>query len=233
MAMSVLFEAPSDQPPTTALQGVPATAEPSVDLPPQEPPVTAPPEAVLPAPEAMPEPAVAPLPDRAEQSVPVMPASEPAPEPPPPIVQVPSLPPPPGQHLKPPAKQAAVRSPVAKPTPPPGPAATARAEPVASGATTASPLQLAAVTGWNTLFSAWLATHKTYPDAARRNGEQGSVTLRLRVAGDGTVLEVALVTGSGSPVLDEAARALLRDAKLPPPQVEISRTIRLRYRLDD
>ena len=57
--------------------------------------------------------------------------------------------------------------------------------------------------------------------------------MRFRVAGDGTVLEVALVTGSGSPVLDEAARALLRDAKLPPPQAEISRTVRLRYRLDD
>jgi protein TonB len=171
-----------------------------------------------------------------------MPAPEPAPEPPsppPPIVQAPSLPPPPVPvpvpvpHSKPPAKQIAARSLAAKPTPtPPGPAVTAPTEP-AAGAPTVAQSQSPAVAGWNTLFSAWLASRKTYPDAARRHGDQGSVTLRFRVAADGTVLDVALVTGSGSPVLDDAARALLRDAKLPPPQTEISRTVRLRYRLDD
>jgi protein TonB len=87
--------------------------------------------------------------------------------------------------------------------------------------------------GWNTLFSAWLAARKTYPEAARRHGEQGNVTLRFKVAVDGKVLDVALVTGSGSPVLDQAAEALLQNAMLPPPHTEISRTVRLRYRLDD
>jgi protein TonB len=87
--------------------------------------------------------------------------------------------------------------------------------------------------GWNSLFAAWLAERKRYPEAARRRGEQGNVTLRFKVAGDGTVLDVALVEGSGSAALDEAATALLRDARVPPPRTEISRTVRLRYRLDD
>ena len=59
------------------------------------------------------------------------------------------------------------------------------------------------------------------------------MTLRFKVAVDGRVLDVALVTGSGSPVLDEAAEALLHNAMLPAPHTEISRTVRLRYRLDD
>jgi hypothetical protein len=33
--------------------------------------------------------------------------------------------------------------------------------------------------------------------------------------------------------LDAAAQALLSDAKLPAPQTEISRTVRVQYRLDD
>lgn len=244
VAVSVVFEAPADQPAATAVQPGPAATEPSQSSPPlQEPAAAVPPDGadaapVSPAAEPTPEPEALPLPDRVEQSVPVMPAPEPAPEPPsppPPIVQAPSLPPPPVPvpHSKPPAKQIAARSLAAKPTPtPPGPAVTAPTEP-AAGAPTVAQSQSPAVAGWNTLFSAWLASRKTYPDAARRHGDQGSVTLRFRVAADGTVLDVALVTGSGSPVLDDAARALLRDAKLPPPQTEISRTVRLRYRLDD
>jgi periplasmic protein TonB len=238
VAVSVVFEAPAAQPAATAVQPGPEAPEPSQSEPPvQEPAAAVPPDsAEAPAAEPTPELAAAPPPDRVEQSVPVMPAPEPAPappSPPPPIVQAPSSPPPPVPHSKPPSKQIAARSLAAKPTSPPGPAPTAPAEPAASAAPTAAQSPSPAVAGWNTLFSAWLAARKTYPDAARQHGEQGIVTLRFRVAGDGTVLEVALVTGSGSPVLDEAARALLRDAKLPPPQAEISRTVRLRYRLDD
>jgi TonB family protein len=251
-AVSVVFEAPADQPAAPAVQPGPTAAEPSQsDTPVQEPTAAVPPDSaeaapVSPAAEPTPEPSAAPLPDRVEQPPPVAAAPEPAPEPPsppppsapppsaPPVLQVPALPPPLVPHSKPPAKQIAARPPAAKPTaPPPGPAATAPAEPATSGAPTAPQSPSPAVAGWNTLFSAWLAARKTYPEAARQHGEQGSVTLRFRVAVDGTVLEVALVTGSGSPVLDEAARALLRGAKLPPPQVEISRTVRLRYRLDD
>lgn len=44
-----------------------------------------------------------------------------------------------------------------------------------------------------------------YPDVARRSGEQGTVTLRVRVARDGIALEVAVEKSSGSPHLDAAA----------------------------
>ena len=239
-AVSVVFAAPVDQQETTKSQPVPAVAEPSQPGPVLPEPVASAPSGeadatpVLPLPEPVRETAATPLPDPVEQAAPILPAPEPAPEPPsppPPIVQAPPLQPPPAPHSKPPAKQIAARSQVAKPAP--GLAATAPTEPVASASPTVAQSQSPAVAGWNTLFSAWLAARKTYPDAARRQGEQGSVTLRFRVAVDGTVLEVSLVTGSGSPVLDEAARALLRNAKLPPPQTEISRTVRLRYRLDD
>ena len=86
---------------------------------------------------------------------------------------------------------------------------------------------------WNALFSAWLATRKTYPEIARRRGEQGSVTLRFTVAGDGEVVAVALVAGSGSRILDDSALALLRNARLPRPQTEITQTVRVQYQLED
>ena len=53
------------------------------------------------------------------------------------------------------------------------------------------------------------------------------------MAANGNVLDVALVMGSGSPLLDNAAQEMLRGAKLPAPRTELSRTVRLRYRLED
>jgi protein TonB len=44
-----------------------------------------------------------------------------------------------------------------------------------------------------------------YPDAARRSGDQGMVTLRVRVARDGVASGVAVEKSSGSPHLDTAA----------------------------
>jgi len=44
-----------------------------------------------------------------------------------------------------------------------------------------------------------------YPDAARRSGEQGMVTLRVQVARDGAASRVAVEKSSGSPHLDAAA----------------------------
>ena len=44
-----------------------------------------------------------------------------------------------------------------------------------------------------------------YPDAARRSGEQGTVTLRVRVKRDGVASEVAVEKSSGSQHLDAAA----------------------------
>lgn len=44
-----------------------------------------------------------------------------------------------------------------------------------------------------------------YPEAARRSGEQGMVTLRVRVARDGAASRVTVEKSSGSPHLDAAA----------------------------
>lgn len=44
-----------------------------------------------------------------------------------------------------------------------------------------------------------------YPVASRRAGEQGTVTLRVRVAADGSASRVAVEKSSGSPHLDAAA----------------------------
>lgn len=44
-----------------------------------------------------------------------------------------------------------------------------------------------------------------YPDVSRRAGEQGTVTLRVRVAADGSPSRVTVEKSSGSPHLDAAA----------------------------
>jgi periplasmic protein TonB len=243
--VSMVFEAPADQQSTVATQPMPAAPEPVEPEPPQaEPPVASLPDPVEAAPEPTPAPP-SPSPPVAE-AAPVVPAPEPTPEPPPPpppvVVEAPPNPPPPVPQAKPPPSQVPVRPRMAKPMlPHPRPSATSPTEPVSSAPgpladaspQQATPPEAPPAPGWNSLFSAWLAARKTYPEAARRHGEQGSVTLRFKVAVDGRVLDVALVTGSGSPVLDEAAEALLQNAMLPAPHTEISRTVRLRYRLDD
>ncbi len=86
--------------------------------------------------------------------------------------------------------------------------------------------------GWDGLIAAWLALHKSYPEAARSRGEEGEVVVRFTVAPDGHVLGVEIVRSSGSALLDDAARALLAGARVPPPQVPETRTVRLRYHLE-
>jgi protein TonB len=85
--------------------------------------------------------------------------------------------------------------------------------------------------------SEWLQAHRTYPETARRRGQEGTVLLRFTAARDGHVLEVNLVRGSGSDVLDQAAQTLLREARLPPfpedmPMPRQSVMVPIRYRLE-
>ncbi len=95
---------------------------------------------------------------------------------------------------------------------------------------------VAAGAAWRTELSAWLQQHRIYPDAARRDGEQGRVVVRFTVDRTGQVLDVTLVDSSGFPSLDEAAQAMLRDAHLPPfpmgmAQARITATVPIRYTL--
>ena len=83
------------------------------------------------------------------------------------------------------------------------------------------------------LLAAWLAAHRRYPEDARRRSEQGDVTIRFTVASDGRVSDVAVVKGSGFGALDASALAMLQGATLPPPGIEATRTVRIRFRLSD
>ena len=62
--------------------------------------------------------------------------------------------------------------------------------------------------------------------------------LRFTVEPSGEVANVAVVHGSGSPRLDAAAEAMLRNATLPPfdptmRQVPITATVQIHYALED
>lgn len=72
---------------------------------------------------------------------------------------------------------------------------------------------------------------RTYPEAARRDGIQGTVDLRFRIAADGTIEAVNILRSSGFRILDEAAEQTIRRAAPYPP---VSGWIRLplAYRLD-
>ena len=55
-----------------------------------------------------------------------------------------------------------------------------------------------------------------YPTAARRNGEEGTVTLRVLVSTDGVPREVMLERSSGSSSLDAAALATVKTWRFTP-----------------
>lgn len=50
-----------------------------------------------------------------------------------------------------------------------------------------------------------IARHKFYPQAARRGGVEGTVTLGFVIEADGSITGAQVATASGSPLLDEAA----------------------------
>jgi protein TonB len=90
--------------------------------------------------------------------------------------------------------------------------------------------------GWQTAVSGWLSARKTYPEAARERGEEGAVAVRFTVNRSGQVVDAAIVSASGSTLLDEAALRFLRQAILPafPPdmtQARVTITTTMRYSL--
>ncbi len=67
--------------------------------------------------------------------------------------------------------------------------------------------------------SAWLAActarvqaRLDYPDAARRQGREGKVLVRVVLNADGSLISAALITRSGQPDLDRAALAAVHRA---------------------
>jgi periplasmic protein TonB len=184
---------------------------------PEEPPqAEAPPPPVETPP---PEPQAAASPDEPVAAIEPPP---PAPEAPAPVVE----PPPPPTPHKPAIKHAP--KPVVRhleqpqPTPASEPAQPAQA-PIAPQQTAMAPTPVPAPVpspeispGYLSLLSAWLESHKHYPDSARQRGEEGRAVLHFDVDRSGRVLDFAVVKSSGYPDLDTAIEDMMRSATLPP-----------------
>jgi protein TonB len=112
---------------------------------------------------------------------------------------------PPAAHVEPPVEPAP--TPFALPAPvPPEPAASAEL-----------------VSGYTKKLSDALARYKEYPRIAELRGWEGSVTMRLRVAPSGRLVDAQLHTSSGYEVLDKQAIAMASKAvQLPAPPEGVS-----------
>ena len=177
---------------------------------------------------------------------PVAETEPPPPEPPPPPVVIPKPEPPP----PPPPPKPVVHKPVVKPPPPrpqpvremppqpqlPLPRAMPQPAPMQTAAVPvpAAPRPAPLVSGnYRAALSAWLESHKRYPDGARSRGEEGRAVLRFRVDRSGRVLNYAVVSSTGYADLDAAIDAMMRGATLPAfpadmtaSDVEVSVTVR-------
>ena len=199
-------------------------------------------------------PEASPPPEPAAETPPPTPEPPPPEPPPPPAAVEPEPPPPPVAVAKPeppPPPKPVVHKPVAKPLP--RPVHTPPPEPMPMPATAApvaprqAPTQTAVIPqampaprpapvisgNYRASLSAWLESHKRYPESARSRGEEGRAVLRFRVARSGQVLNYALVGSTGFADLDASIDAMMRGATLPPfpadmtaSDVEVSVTVR-------
>ncbi|MBM3650997.1 MAG: energy transducer TonB, partial [Alphaproteobacteria bacterium] len=145
------------------------------------------------------------------------------PKPPPRIVA-------PAQRQAPAPRAAITERPAAAPSTA-APASTPQVGP--AGAAIAPSVESLLAPDWNARLAGWLQANRRYPHDARRRGEEGVVHVRFTAAANGLVTDVTLVDSSGSPSLDTAAVTMLRGATLPAPGAEVTRTVRIRYRLTE
>jgi protein TonB len=85
---------------------------------------------------------------------------------------------------------------------------------------------------YQAMISAWLESHKRYPESARERGEEGSAALRFRIDRSGRVLDYSY-RSTGYADLDAGLDEMLRGAQLPPfppamtaARIEVSLTMR-------
>jgi protein TonB len=195
---------------------------------------------------ASPQPA-AETPPPAPEPLPAAETQPPPPEPPPPPAAIPKPEPPP------PPPKPIVRKQIVKPPPPPRPQPMREIPPQSVQTPVprivqAPPVQTAAIAlvpapmprpapvvsgNYRAALSAWLESHKRYPDSARQRGEEGRAVLRFRVDRSGRVLTYALASSTGYADLDAAIDAMMRGATLPSfpadmtaSDVEVSVTVR-------
>ena len=188
-------------------------------------------------PETLP-PQTEPLPPRADEPVAAIEPPPPAPEVPVPVVATPPPPTPRKPLVKPPPKPAHhLEQAESSPTPAssqPTPAPIAAPQTAYAPTPVPAPVPSSEVSpGYRALLSAWLESHKHYPDSARQRGEEGRAVLRFTVDRSGRVLDFAVAPSSGYPDLDASIEQMMRGALLPPfpasmpqPRIDVSVTIR-------
>jgi protein TonB len=258
LALVVLFHTgkPPPLPEPIAKGGIEVVFEPAPPKPEAAPPAETAPPPPEPEPEAVPPPPEPPV-VAAEPPPPEVPPPEPPPpEPPPPQPEAPVAasepppppPPPPEKHtVKKPPKPAPRHQEMPQPSqaylpsvPPQLPAAPAPpASPQTAMAATPVPAPVPspeASAGYRALLSAWLESHKRYPDAARQRGEEGRAVLRFSVARSGRVIDFAVTSSSGYPDLDHSVEEMMRGATLPPfpvglPQQDMQVSVTIRFSL--
>jgi protein TonB len=217
LALLVLFAAqlppvPLPEPRKSGIEVMLAPPQPAAETPPPtpEPPPVA--ETEPPPPEPPPPPVVIPKPEPPPKPVVHKPVVKPPPPRPQPVREMPPQP----------------QLPLPRAMPQPAPMQTA-AVPVP-----AAPHPAPLVSGnYRAALSAWLESHKRYPDGARSRGEEGRAVLRFRVDRSGRVLNYAVVSSTGYADLDAAIDAMMRGATLPAfpadmtaSDVEVSVTVR-------
>jgi protein TonB len=217
------------------------------------------PQAVL-APEAVGQPAdpstaAALPPQEIAEPEPVVAATEPPPTPVAEILppdQTEPLPPPPHkpvvrQPAKPVVRRPQPRATVSVPTAVPSRLAEAEQTATAAsqypaGQSAADAAMPATVPGpdptanYGAMISAWLESHKHYPESARQRGEEGGVKLRFRVDRFGRVLAYRMLESTGYADLDAGIDQMMRGAQLPPFPAEMTQSqievqVKLRFNL--
>jgi protein TonB len=174
---------------------------PSEPEPPPQVNIAALPQAV--APQELPE---------APEPVPAEPARvESAPEPEPPVAEVP-------RPRAKPARSADVSRPTVAPVPAPQASHSEAQSAALAGSGSAPSSQVAALplVPPRPVGAATGNRKPIYPAAARRQGLQGLVVLRVIVSAQGTARDVAVLTSSGHPILDDAAAAAVRGWRFEP-----------------
>lgn len=221
-AMEMVFEPPAETPEETP-EPAPVTEPPTARLPEAEPIASPPPASETTGPSSAPS------------SAPGA-AAAPKPKPPARLVQKP-------RAVDPPPRSGAASVTPISPTPPgptppgPTPPGPIPPGPIPPGPTSISPPVVTPVdASWQASVVGWLASRKTYPEDARRRGEEGRVTVRFTVDRSGRVLDAAVISPSGSADLDAATLTLLRQASLPAfpatmTQGRITITTSIRYSL--
>ncbi len=204
LVLSGVLQPPKDikEPPTVVVQLLqptpPKPLPPTPEPPKPEPPKPVPPKPQPPKPEPpkpIPQPLPVPQPQPTPAPVapaPIAPANEAPVKPAPPAPPTPPAPPAPPTPPAPPA-----------PPPPPAPPAQAPRTEVSITANYASG-----------------NAKPVYPTMAKRNGEQGTVVLRVLVRHDGTAGTVEVKSSSGFPRLDQSAVDAVKTWRFNPATVD-------------